>query len=641
MPKIHVLDKAVAELIAAGEVVERPASIVKELIENAIDAGSTAVTVEIRGGGIGYIRVSDNGCGIAREDIPNAFLRHATSKVRTADDLTGILTLGFRGEALASIAAMCRVELTTKTAGETEGTLCRAEGGEVLSAEPVGCPTGTTIVVRDVFYNTPARMKFLKKDTGEGNAVALAVDKCALSHPKVAFRFLRDGQDKLRTSGGGDLLAVIRAIYGKAFADGMLSIKYDYEDKIRVHGYVSNPSDAKASRTYQNFFLNGRYVRSRTASAALEEGFKNKLMSGKFPACVLNLHVGAETVDVNVHPAKIEVRFADEKPVFHAVYFAVKSALAAAVGAGSPGSQRPEPPPSFRTEKPAVATPAAQPRMTAGEFRALFDNNDKPGPRYSQPVSLRMPNIDVAVDEDFSGKIGGEPSGSDKKNTNASGIIWEGNARIPPRNDTISIEPLYAREEQPQEESHARLIGEAFSTYILVERADELLLVDKHAAHERILYERLKARDNPKDRQVLLEPQAVTLSKEDYNAVIEGHSHLEGMGFSVDDFGDGTVLVREVPVELGQKDIAYIIGEIAAKLRAGNLDLTPEVLDRLYYSIACRAAVKGGDRNHPVELEAILHALGKNPDITHCPHGRPVTVALTRRKVEKLFGRLG
>lgn len=641
MPKIHVLDKAVAELIAAGEVVERPSSIVKELIENSVDAGATSITVEIRGGGVRYIRISDNGCGIEREDIPRAFLRHATSKVRSADDLAAIHTLGFRGEALASVAAMCRVELTTKTADETEGTTCRIEGGEMLDSFPAGCPAGTTIIIRDVFFNTPARMKFLKKDISEGNSVAQVVDKCALAHPEIAFRFIRDGVDKLRTSGCDELLSVIRSIYGREIADCMIPVDYNYEGRIRVSGYISRPAGTRPSRTYQNFFINRRYVRTRTGSAALEEGFKNKIMVGKFPACVLNIAIDAETVDVNVHPAKIEVRFVDERPVFHAVYFAVKSALAALDAPLSPTRQ-----PVAESRGPGkinaitMHLPQQEPvqqRMTAGEFRALFGEKEERKPLdINRPVAMRASRLDISVDDDD--ELAPMPIEPPVRGTEKNLGAFAEKAVKSRENGTILIDkprPV------PQVEAELRLLGEAFATYIILEQGDNLLLVDKHAAHERILYERLKRNLDYGNRQVLLTPQAVTLAKEDYDALLGALDRVAAMGFLLEDFGGATMLVREIPIELGEQDVAGIIGEIADRVRVGNRDLTPEALDRLYYNIACRSAVKAGDRNHVTELDDIIQRLRRNPDITHCPHGRPVVIRLGRREIEKMFGRLG
>lgn len=649
MPKIHVLDKAVAELIAAGEVVERPASIVKELLENAIDAGSTAITVEIRGGGVRYIRVSDNGCGIDAADIPKAFLRHATSKVETADDLSGIRTLGFRGEALASIAAMCKVELTTKSAAETAGTTYRVDGGEDLGGTPAGCPTGTTIIVRDVFFNTPARMKFLKRDISEGNSVAQVVDKCALSHPEIGFRFIRDNGTKLRTTGSGDLLSVIRTIYGKELADGMLPVDYSFEGRIRVSGYISAPATAKASRTYQNFFINGRYVRSRTASAALEEAFKNKLMGGKFPACVLNLEIDAETVDVNVHPAKIEVRFVNEKPIFQTVYFAVKSALAVvAAPMDATTVIPPEPPRQPKLNAITMHLPQQeypQQRMTAQDYQEQFARKKEPS-SFNKPVAFHSPSrrasLDISVSESVLPPKFAPAPFSDKKCPPVAGSILVEQEVKTENMPTPVLKPTApAHVPEPVEPAEARLIGELFGTYILLERGDDLLLVDKHAAHERILYEELRENLSYGNRQVLLAPVTVTLARENYGALLESLDRIEAMGFTVEDFGDGTVLVRETPIELGQEDIAHILEEIAEKIRTGNRDLTPHALDRLYYSIACRSAVKAHDKNHTIELADIVDKLRKNPEITHCPHGRPVSVKLTRHEVEKLFGRLG
>lgn len=613
MPKIHLLDKAVAELIAAGEVVERPASIVKELVENAIDAGATAITIEIKNGGIRYIRIQDNGCGIDREDIPRAFIRHATSKVQSADDLIGIHTLGFRGEALASIAAMCRVELTTKTETESEGTTCRVEGGEIQDCLPAGCPTGTTILVKDVFFNTPARMKFLKKDLSEGNALTQIVDKCAMSHPEIAFRLIRDGQTKLRTTGSGELLAVIRAIYGKEFSDYMIPVDYTYNHCIRIRGYITKPQGAKPSRTYQNFFINGRYARIRTASAALEEAFKNKLMGGKYPCCVLDLGIAPDTVDVNVHPAKIEVRFADEKPVFQAVYFAVRTALHALQGPLDAPPRKPQQPINPLTMHLPTSKPIQQQLQPIPTVSAPSTSPQVPplSSSFSKPLPLHNACLDIQVDDDPPTPYTSPPA-------------------VPP-----------PPQPEPPAPADLQLIGELFHTYILIQQGDAFLLVDKHAAHERILYEQLQENIRYGNRQVLLSPRAVTLAKEEYDALIADIARVEKLGFCIEDFGDGTVLIRETPIELGEKDVDAILVEIAERIRKGNRDLTPEVLDRLYYSIACRSAVKGGDHNQPLELQEIVRRLQQNPEITHCPHGRPVAVRMHKHEIEKRFGRLG
>ncbi|GHU80375.1 DNA mismatch repair protein MutL [Clostridia bacterium] len=659
MPKINILDKAVAELIAAGEVVERPAAIVKELVENSIDAGAKDITIEIKGGGIRMIRVADNGSGIEREDIPRAFLRHATSKVKAADDLDSILTLGFRGEALASIAAMCKVELTTKTAEDSEGTTYRMEGGEFAGIGPAGCPAGTTITVRDIFFNTPARMKFLKSDIGEGNAIAQVIDKCALSHPEIAFRFIRDGQVKLRTSGGGELLAVINSVYGGELSGAMLPVDYMFDGGIKVSGYIAKPAAARPSRAYQNFFINGRYVRTRTCAAALEEAYKNRLMSGRFPVCVLNVGIQAQSVDVNVHPAKIEVRFVSEKPVFSAVFFAVKTALNQLEAPVAPSGRKPEQ--NNTINELTLHLPQEeykQQHMTVQEFQKLFDPEaaKKSAERFKSPARLNSSAIDIFVDD--GGEMNAKPVPGpqknapppycDKKVPERSAIILENDAVKPPANSTIWEESFTnGAKNAPEEPAEAgkpaeyRFIGEAFSTYIILESGDSLILADKHAAHERILYERLVEGLAYGNRQVLLAPLSLTLSKDEYGAVTENADRMTEMGFLIEDFGGGTVLVREIPIELGENDITQIVGEIAGRLLAGNRNSTPETLDRLYYSIACKAAVRSGDKNSGAELKEIIRRLEQNPQITHCPHGRPVSVKMTRRELEKMFGRLG
>lgn len=664
MPTIHLLDKRVAELIAAGEVVERPASIVKELLENSLDAGATTVTLEIRGGGISYIRITDNGCGISREDIPRAFMRHATSKVRTEEDLAGIATLGFRGEAMASIAAMSKVELTTKPHDDIEGTTCRVEGGDMLDSYPVGCPSGTTIIVKDVFYNTPARMKFLKRDISEGNSVAQIVEKCALASPHVSFRFIRDNATKFQTSGSGDLLAVIRAIYGKELSSAMIPVDYTHENKIRVTGYVTHPDKARASRTYQNFFINTRYVRTKTGSAALQEAYKNKIMIGKFPGCVLNLEMDVRTVDVNVHPAKIEVRFADEKPVFHAVYFAVQSAIGKLDAPLAPKLQRQIQRPLDAVsmhELPRTEPLPKQERMSLSDFKAVFGGSEQQS--ISRPVQLNSPSLDIAVDDDwavtktvtpYSGAVSDKispavPAKIENDATKTEKIAtYISEAPVPFKQEAFS-EDVFAQDEPVEAASVAvevaeagdiRVIGEALSTYILLQQDEDLMLVDKHAAHERILYEQLKESIRYGTRQILLTPHTVTLSREEYGALSEELERLTELGFLVEDFGDCTVIVREIPIELGQRDVEAIISEIATNMIAGRRDLTPEVLDRLYFSIACRSAIKGGDKNHIIELEEIVKALQNHPEITHCPHGRPVVVRLGKYEIEKMFGRV-
>lgn len=657
MPIINVLDKHVAELIAAGEVVERPASIVKELIENSIDAGARNISVEISGGGVRLIRIIDDGCGISREDLPKAFLRHATSKVCEANDLDSILTLGFRGEALASVAAMCRVEIVTKTAEEDEGTSYSVEGGDCKGCLPVGCPTGTTITVRDVFFNTPARMKFLKKDVSEGNSVAQVIDKCALSHAEIAFKFIRDGAVKLKTSGGGDLLAVIYEIYGREFAGEMLAVDYVYENLSHVSGYISKPNTAKPSRAYQNFFINGRFVKTRTGAAALEEAYKNKIMSGKHPACFLNLELDASDVDVNVHPAKLEVRFVNEKPVFSSVYYAVKTAL-----------QKLETPLGATNNheksinefilKPDGEEPV-QERLTAREFRETY-SGDVPviaeKSDYYTPVNnisftsksilfASPKKIDISVDDsDDYLKNYSHTTGFGKIIPMNDAKIFDDNAVKQEKIATVITEPRINdvnSGKKSGEFNEFRVIGELFGTYILLEENAELALIDKHAAHERILYEKLKSELSVGNRQVLLSAQIVPLSRDEHTVLLESSHQVEKLGFLIEDFGGNAVAVREIPIELNEANIAFLISEIADKLKSNRLDLTPRVLDRLYYSIACRSAIKAHDKSSTAELTEIVRQLRENQSITHCPHGRPVLIRLSRREIEKMFGRLG
>jgi len=641
MPKIHVLDKALAELIAAGEVVERPASIAKELIENAVDAGATAITVEIEGGGVGLLRVSDNGSGIAREEIPTAFLRHATSKISTQDDLDAILTLGFRGEALASIAAMAKVELRSKTAEEDEGTIYRIEGGQELELSPTGCPQGTIITVRDVFYNTPARMKFLKKDVGEGNALAGVVDKCALCYPRVAFKFVRDGKVRLQTSGGGELLPAITAVYGKDFAGGLVPCEHHIpEEGVRVKGYITAPGSAKPSRAYQNFFLNSRYVRTRTGAAALEEAFKTYIGSGKFPGCVLNIEIQPELVDVNVHPAKIEVRFVNERPVFHCIYFATKNAI---TPTGMPvqttlPTDKAEPQISIPTN---TKTAPSGGRMSAEQFRALYtprSTNDWVGESViSKPQPLCASTTENIV-QPRPESLGGPYK--DPKSPIPPPAFEE---ILPPTCDTIKPDASNVGKNATNiiVESTSRLIGELAGVYILLEREGDLVIIDKHAAHERVIYEQLKNQLAYGNRQLLLAPLTLTFTAEEHDVLTRNSDTLLSMGFLLEDFGGNTLLVRETPLELSDKDTAFLLGDIAAKLQMGSIDLTTAAMDKLLLSIACRGALRARDKNSLPELGAVVEMLSENPAITHCPHGRPVEVSLSAQEIAKLFGRLG
>lgn len=635
MGKINVLDKSIADLIAAGEVVERPASVAKELAENSIDAGASAVTVEISNGGSTFLRVTDNGCGIAREDVPVAFLSHATSKVSGREDLSAIATLGFRGEALASVAAVAHVEMLTRTAEELAGTRYSIDGDGEQLCEDAGCAVGTTIVVRDLFYNTPARMKFLKKDVTEGNAVAAVVDKEALAHPEVSFHLVRDGKETLHTPGDGKLKSAIYAVFGKEFTSGLIPVDYELNG-VKVSGFVSKPASARPNRSMQNFFLNGRYVKSRTAMVALEEAFKGTLMVGKVPACVLHLTVPLQTVDVNVHPAKIEVRFLNEKPVFDAVYHGVKAAVgkndtprelklsdsAAPVSRhleASGGRQL-----HFTAPAPQIIRPSAPPAQVPARIPAPAVRTEPlPAPAEEAPFRSSWYRgtpaaPDIECDDEEEEKPAAVPPAPGEE----------------PVQEAAPPQPVSEKDEVPE-----RLIGEAFGTYIILERGDSLVFIDKHAAHERLIYERLKARGGEADRQMLLEPVSVTLAKNEYSAVLNSLDACAGAGFEIEDFGSGTVLVRSAPMVLGGSGVAEAVMEIAGYLAANKTDLTTEKVDWLYHNIACRAAVKAGDPASPRELLDLVHRVEKE-DVRYCPHGRPVFFLLPRKALEKKFGRI-
>ena len=649
MPKIQVLDKQVAELIAAGEVVDRPASVVKELVENAVDAGATIVTVEIRRGGVTYMRVTDNGCGIAPEDVPTAFLRHATSKVAGEEDLNSIATLGFRGEALASISAVAHVELLTRAAGREAGVRYTCGGGEEPTLEEAGCPQGTTILVRDLFYNTPARMKFLKKDSTEGNAVAGVLDKLALSHPEISLRFIRDGKEQLHTPGDGKLSSTIYAVYGREFSSALIPVRYEL-GHVKVEGYISAPASSRPNRTLQNFFINGRYIRSRTAMAALEEAYKGSIMAGKFPACVLHLKLSFGAVDVNVHPAKLEVRFVNERPIFDAVYHGVKSALEAGdrpkalelkrplVSPYAPAPERQE-----QLRFPVSPAPKAAPQGPIGPSRPekpplfLRDSGEAPGRRedfssFVERVLDRAPQPES------------QPAGAQKAPLPVS-QLEESHPPLPetppplPRQEEAPVREQYPPA-APAQEFQARVVGEAFGTYLIVQYSrEELMFIDKHAAHERLLYERLKRENAGGEAQALLEPVTVTLDKEEYTAVLSHLGELAQAGFEVEDFGAGTVLVRSAPLLLDGGDAAGAVMEIAGYLASLKNRMTTEHMDWVYHNVACRAAIKAGDALSREEMVSLALELERNPQVRYCPHGRPVYILLRRRDLERQFGR--
>lgn len=686
MARIQVLDKHTAELIAAGEVVERPASVMKELLENAIDAGATAITAEIKNGGVSYLSVSDNGCGIERDDVPTAFLRHATSKVRTERDLDAIGTLGFRGEALASIAAVARVELITAVKDALCGTHYEIEGGEETALEEVGCPVGTTIVIRDIFYNVPARMKFLKKDVGEANAVQGVVEKLALSHPEISVRFIRDGREVLVTPGTGDLKACLYTVLGRDFTGSLIPVSYELNG-VTVSGYVSRPAASRANRTMQHFFVNGRYVKTRTAAAALEQAFKGSIMVGRFPSCVLFVSLAPSAVDANVHPAKIEVRFVSEKPVFDAVYYGVKQALeqgdsrkmtavpaAGTAAAGRPGPDaaargsltgvndaagipagksetagRDEPPSEIKaavtppaeghSKVSSTFQPTAVPAMTRSILHDAETFSWKTGKSDLAYRSSLERMADIAVEEPTAtGKPPEKTSlteAADAARTAETAAVPETVAAV----DGDAVKETQTQWETPAAKPEIRYIGEIFRTYILAEMDGAVYCIDKHAAHERLLYNRLKTMEN-NEAQILLSPITVTLSAEEYAALCEAKDALTETGFEVEDFGGTTLLVRAVPAILTDCDSAATLQEIARGLLEGRRDLAVEKRDWIYHSTACRSAIKAGDISRPEELKWLAQQVLWNEEIRYCPHGRPVCVEWTKKELEKQFGRL-
>ena len=659
MPKINLLDKHVAELIAAGEVVERPASVIKELVENAIDAGATVVTVEIKNGGVTYMRVTDNGCGMAAGDVKTAFLRHATSKVREQSDLDCIQTLGFRGEALASVAAVARVKLFTCEPDAECGTEYVIEGGEGGELIESGCPVGTTIIVKNLFYNVPARQKFLKKDASEASAVAGVLDRLALSHPEVSVRLIRDGRQTLSTPGDGRLDAAVLSVCGRDFYAGLLPVDYS-ADQITVTGYVTAPKAARPTRSGQHFFLNGRFMKSGTFTAALDEAYRHSIMVGKFAGCVLHIEVPLESADINVHPAKTQVRFDNERPIFSAIYYAIKSALGQGDSVGGLSLPQPaaatqsaatEPPVDPAPSEKAPILPPAPPVSALvlpgqPEIGAMKEAEGQTAPEPVEPAGQRV-NLDVTVEGDFRAQNLREPAG---------GTYYQC-ARLFDGPDEPSVMPEAETAEPSPEAGNAtvsepalpetglslgtdlHLIGEAFSTYVFVQSGDAVWVVDKHAAHERVLYDQLQ--DSAAVAQMLLSPVVVTLDKEEYAALVQHLSEMEAAGFEVEDFGLGAVIVRAVPAALVGSDIKALISEAAGNLlRTGTAGL--EALDWLYHSMACRAAMKAGDHSAPEELLELLERVAPFDDngVRYCPHGRPVAFQLSKKELDKQFGRV-
>ena len=633
MAKIAQLSSHVANLIAAGEVVERPASVVKELLENAVDAGATKVTVEIRNGGMTFLRVTDNGCGMEAEDARTAFLRHATSKLRTAEDLAAIYTCGFRGEALAAIASVSRIDLMTKTADSISGTSLHLEAGQITEESEVGCPDGTTIIIRDLFFNTPARMKFMKADSVEGSRVAAAVQLQALAHPEVAITFLRDGKQVLATPGTGGLEAAVYCVYGRECAR-MIPVNSRWE-QYTVTGYVTLPTDARPSRALQTFFVNGRPVKSRIMMTALEEAYRNQMMVGKFPACVLHLQLPATAVDVNVHPAKTEVKFLSEKAVFDCIHYGVLGAL------------------NKTPDRPAVQF-AAKPAAPAA-----------PAPQTAQTVAKKEPFFRTMTTEEyktFSTALASAPQ-PQKEAAIATAAKIEQPVTMPLRESVILpqavpapvMPPMPAPSEEiptpiaePEAEQVSlpmpeqipwRLVGELYNSYILVEQGEEAFLIDKHAAHERILFEKLKANQEAISSQMLLSPIPVRLTPAAVAELLSNQQLLGELGFELEEFGENTVILRQIPMDLDSDSAPETVETIAADLLSGRRERKDTVRDEILHTVACKAAIKAGWVNDEAELLALVKQVMADENLKYCPHGRPICITLTKKQLEKQFKR--
>ncbi len=658
MGEIRVLDKHTAELIAAGEVIERPASIVKELMENSIDAGATHITVEIKNGGIELIRVTDDGKGIAPEDTETAFLRHATSKVKTAADLNEIFTLGFRGEALASVCAVSRVSMITRQLDAEIGCHVEIAGGELLQKEEAGCPVGTTIIVRNVFYNTPARMKFLKKNVSEANAVAAVVEKIAISNPHIAFKFIRDGRIDLQTVGDGKLFSAIHCVFGKSFSDTLLPVAFE-KNGVKVEGFISKALNARAKRGMQYFFLNGRTVKNITMTVALEEAYKGSIMVGKFPACVLMVNISPSVVDVNVHPTKTEVRFSDERIIYDAVYFACKTALSRDNAEADLVLKQQSVQKNFRDavkykditsfgEQIKLETPQNHPENTAA-FEKNIKQDEKSNLKtnsqidFSKKIEPIVELRDDSVKAVETGKIKVNlvtESLFNKKELEPSMIEEMPSDQIQDEPFSSQTEQTVMSAERDERFAGARVIGELFETYILMECDNALYLVDKHAAHERLIYNQLKAEANEAQRQYLLEPVITKPSREEYDALIEHKETVESVGFEIEDFGSGSIIIRSVPPFVSAEDTISVITEVAGNLQNCKKEVKPQVLDDIYHTIACRSAIKAHDKSSKYELSFLIDCLRQETDVKYCPHGRPVVAKISKTEIEKRFGRI-
>ena len=642
MPVINVLQPHVADMIAAGEVVERPASVIKELVENSLDAGAKNITVEIRGGGATYIRVTDDGCGMAPEDAGIAFLRHATSKLHDEKGLEAISTMGFRGEALAAISSVSKIELNTRRRGDASGTRVVLEAGDIQEMFAAGCPDGTTMTVRDLFYNTPARLKFLKSDRSEASACQLAALRCALGHPEVSIRFIKDRNEEFFTPGDGKQESCVYSLMGRDMATQMLRCTGE-NNGIRVTGFVSSPAYGKGNRSAQFFFCNGRFIKSQLLQAAVEQAYKNTLLTGRYPACALYIELGYGSVDVNVHPAKTEVKFSEERKVFDAVHYAVLSALAGE-------RQTAEIKLSESTKKAVGAKPDFYQSMSAETFRE--GGYAAPKPVQPQPAAaatavsaLRPPVSAARPVQPVQMSLRAEPAEYETEPKPENSRI------LPEKPEKSETVPVFSQDmpakavEKPVQNVESRpipdhkIVGEALKTYIIVEQDDKLILIDKHAAHERMIFDRLKAQEREIMAQNLLIPVTIRPNGDDMDAITENAALLYELGFEIEPFGERELIVRAVPADMDAGDVPAAIEEICEKLRRGKCPDAQSARDEILHTVACKAAIKAGWDTHPKELEAVVDAVISG-QVRYCPHGRPVSVTLTHKELDKQFKRI-
>ncbi len=654
MPQINLLSKDISELIAAGEVIERPASVIKELLENSIDAGAKHITVEIKNGGTTYMRITDDGCGIASNQVATAFLRHATSKIISKDDLDNILTLGFRGEALASVCAISKVEVLTKQKDDEFGTNYIIEGGIEKLNEATGCPDGTTIIIRDIFFNVPVRQKFMKRDSAEANAISSIMQKLVMSHPDIAFKLIKDNKVEFASAGDGQLLSAIYGVYGRDFAHDLIPVDYT-ENGITIKGYTVKPLYSKNNRSFQNFFINGRYVKSVTCCTSIEESYKNLVMQGKYPACVLMIELPPVSVDVNIHPAKAEVRFSDEKVVFNAVYFAIKNALLNSGLIYDFELREKRKTEQYYTSKPFEAEEIIQPEIISSEKNKEENIQPKKEESIIKPVSTSeyaIPHISENVD--ISKLSSPKVMYNEAINIVVSGEDIEEDNVIEKTDDTIkdyggfsyinkkSFEKknIESKQQPEKKQEEIKVIGELLKNYILCQSGDNMIIIDKHAAHERVIFERLKENCTSSDSQMLITQPEILLAEREYSALFDNIQSLENMGFQLDMSKSPFAKVIAVPIILQELNVDEILPEIAENFYLNKVNPQTHMLDDILHDLACKAAIKAGDKNNLKELQVLSEQVFYNENIRHCPHGRPVMFVLSKKDIEKQFKRI-